>query len=67
MKHQFVVNGTVSLILSPENDMEKSLLEAISAQNNSFKEVTKSSAIGAQYVDGTVVISQVSTSNASKT
>jgi hypothetical protein len=56
MKHQFNVNGVVNLILIPENDLEKSLLQSLSTQANDFKEVSKSSSVGAQYSDGTVII-----------
>ncbi|NBP16057.1 hypothetical protein EBU95_16975 [bacterium] len=59
MKHQFIVNGIVNLILSPENDMEKSLLETLSSQTNDLKSVSKSSSVGAQYSDGSIIISAV--------
>jgi hypothetical protein len=57
MKHQFNVNGVVSVILIPENELEKNLLKALSVQNNEFKETTKSSSVGAQFADGTIIIS----------
>lgn len=57
MKYQFTVNGVISLILVPENDLEKHLIKSLSAQTNQFKEITKSSPIGAQYIDGSVIIS----------
>jgi len=59
MKHQFIVNGVVKLVLSPENDMEKSLLETLSSQTNDLKSVSKSSPVGAQYADGSIIISAV--------
>ncbi len=49
MKYQFTVNGTVGLALIPENDLEKSLLKSLSAQGNTFKEVSKSASLGALY------------------
>ena len=64
MKYQFTVNGVVGLILIPENDLEKSLLQSLSVQKNDFKEVSKSSSVGAQYNDGTIIISGM---HASKT
>lgn len=57
MKYQFNVNGVVSLVLVPENELEKNLLKSLSVQNNEFKETSKSSPVGAQYVDGTIIIS----------
>ena len=57
MKYQFNVNGVVSLVLVPENELEKNLLKSLSVQSNEFKETTKSSSVGAQYVDGTIIIS----------
>ena len=57
MKYQFNVNGVVSIILIPEIELEKNLLKSLSVQNNEFKETTKSSSIGAQYADGTIIIS----------
>ena len=57
MKYQFNVNGVVSLVLVPENELEKNLLKSLSVQANEFKETTKSSSIGAQYADGTIIIS----------
>jgi hypothetical protein len=64
MKYQFNVNGVVSLVLVPENELEKNLLKSLSVQPNEFKEVSKSSSVGAQYSDGTIIISG---SHASKT
>jgi len=57
MKYQFNVNGVVSLVLVPENDLEKNLLKSLSSQKNDFKETSKSSSVGAQYIDGTIIIS----------
>jgi hypothetical protein len=57
MKYQFNVNGVVSLILVPENELEKNLLKSLSVQPNEFKETTKSSSVGAQFADGTIIIS----------
>lgn len=57
MKYQFNVNGVVSLVLIPENELEKNLLKTLSVQSNEFKETSKSSPVGAQYVDGTIIIS----------
>lgn len=57
MKYQFNVNGVVSLILVPENELEKNLLKSLSVQTNTFKETSKSSSVGAAYSDGTVIIS----------
>lgn len=57
MKYQFNVNGVVSLVLVPENELEKNLLKTLSVQSNEFKETSKSSPVGAQYVDGTIIIS----------
>jgi hypothetical protein len=57
MKYQFNVNGVVSLVLVPENELEKNLLKSLSVQANEFKETTKSSSVGAQYADGTIIIS----------
>jgi hypothetical protein len=57
MKYQFNVNGVVSLVLVPENELEKNLLKSLSVQPNEFKEVSKSSPVGAQYSDGTIIIS----------
>lgn len=57
MKYQFNVNGVVALVLTPENELEKNLLKSLSVQDNEFKETTKSSSVGAQYVDGTIIIS----------
>ena len=56
MKYQFTVNGVVSLILIPENDLEKHLIKTLSGQTNSFKEITKSSSVGAHYGDGSIII-----------
>ena len=64
MKYQFTVNGVVSLILIPENDLEKNLIKALSGQTNTFKEITKSNPIGAHYDDGSIIITG---SHASKT
>jgi hypothetical protein len=64
MKYQFNVNGVVSLVLVPENELEKNLLKSLSVQANEFKETTKSSPVGAQYADGTIIISG---SNGAKT
>lgn len=57
MKYQFNVNGVVSLVLVPENELEKNLLKSLSVQANEFKETSKSSSVGAQYADGTIIIS----------
>jgi len=57
MKYQFNVNGVVSLVLVPENELEKNLLKSLSVQANEFKETSKSSSVGAQYLDGTIIIS----------
>ena len=57
MKYQFNVNGVVSLVLVHENELEKNLLKSLSVQANEFKETTKSSSVGAQYADGTIIIS----------
>jgi hypothetical protein len=57
MKYQFNVNGVVSLVLVPENELEKNLLKSLSVQTNEFKETTKGSSVGAQYSDGTIIIS----------
>ena len=59
MKHQFIVNGVVNLVLSPENDMEKSLLETLSSQTNNLTAVSKNSSVGAQYSDGSIIISSM--------
>lgn len=56
MKYEFVVNGGISLILMPESDLEKSILKSLSAQTNQFLETSKMNSIGAQYVDGSIVI-----------
>ena len=56
MKYQFNVNGVVALVLVPENELEKNLLKSLSVQTNEFKETTKSSSVGAQYADGTIII-----------
>jgi len=57
MKYQFNVNGVVSLVLVPESELEKNLLKSLSVQANEFKETSKSSSVGAQYLDGTIIIS----------
>lgn len=57
MKYQFNVNGVVSLVLVPENDLEKNLLKSLSVQTNEFKETSKGSSVGAQFIDGTIIIS----------
>jgi hypothetical protein len=57
MKYQFNVNGVVSLVLVPENELEKNLLKSLSVQANEFKETSKGSSVGAQYSDGTIIIS----------
>jgi hypothetical protein len=57
MKYQFNVNGVVSLVLVPESELEKNLLKSLTVQANEFKEISKSSPVGAQYVDGTIIIS----------
>jgi hypothetical protein len=57
MKYQFNVNGVVSLVLVPENELEKNLLKSLSVQSNEFKETSKGSSVGAQYADGTIIIS----------
>lgn len=57
MKYQFNVNGVVSLVLVPENELEKNLLKSLSVQTNEFKETSKGSSVGAQYIDGTIIIS----------
>jgi len=57
MKYQFNVNGVVSLVLVPESELEKNLLKSLSVQDNEFKETSKGSSVGAQYLDGTIIIS----------
>jgi hypothetical protein len=57
MKYQFNVNGVVSLVLVPESELEKNLLKSLSVQSNEFKETSKGSSVGAQYADGTIIIS----------
>jgi hypothetical protein len=57
MKYQFNVNGVVSLVLVPESELEKNLLKSLSVQSNEFKETSKGSSVGAQYTDGTIIIS----------
>jgi hypothetical protein len=57
MKYNFNVNGVVALVLIPENELEKNLLKSLSVQNNDFKETSKGSSVGAQYSDGTIIIS----------
>jgi len=57
MKYQFNVNGVVALVLVPENELEKNLLKSLSVQVNEFKEISKGSPVGAQYDDGTIIIS----------
>ena len=66
MKYQFNVNGVVSLVLVPENELEKNLLKSLSVQSNEFKETSKSSSVGAQYLDGTIIISGTDASKAEK-
>lgn len=58
MKYQFTVNGVISLILIPENDLEKHLIKSLSTQTNQFKEITKSNSVGAHYGDGSIIITQ---------
>jgi len=57
MKYQFNVNGVVALVLVPESELEKNLLKSLSVQTNEFKETSKGSSVGAQYADGTIIIS----------
>jgi hypothetical protein len=57
MKHEFKLNGCVSLVLIPENDLEKSILKGLSAQNG-FYETSKIQAVGAQYPDGSILITK---------
>ena len=57
MKYQFNVNGVVALVLVPESELEKNLLKTLSVQTNEFKETSKGSSVGAQYADGTIIIS----------
>ena len=57
MKYQFNVNGVVSLVLVTESELEKNLLKSLSVQANEFKETSKGSSVGAQYLDGTIIIS----------
>lgn len=59
MKFQFMVNGSVDLVLVPENDLEKSLLKSLTTQENQFKQVTKGTSVGAQFNDGTIIITAV--------
>jgi hypothetical protein len=37
MKYQFNVNGVVSLVLVPENELEKNLLKSLSVQRMNLK------------------------------
>lgn len=57
MKYNFNVNGVVALVLIPETELEKNLLRSLSVQTNEFKETSKGSSVGAQYSDGTIIIS----------
>lgn len=52
MKHEFKLNGCISLVLIPENDLEKTVLKGLCAQNG-FLETT-----GAIYPDGSVLITK---------
>lgn len=39
MQVEFLINGGVSLLLSPENDMEEQLLKQLAKQNNEITEI----------------------------
>lgn len=39
MQVEFLINGGVSLLLSPENDMENELLKSLSKQTNDITEI----------------------------
>jgi hypothetical protein len=39
MKHEFLVNGQVTLVLIPENEMEEQLLKQMMRQNNDLTEI----------------------------
>lgn len=39
MQYEFVVNGGVSIVLAPENEMEEHLLKQLMKQNNDIQEI----------------------------
>lgn len=51
MKHQFIVNGKVSLVLMPENELEKHLLKSISGS-----QIKATDTSGGGFADGSIVI-----------
>lgn len=56
MKHKFLVNGKVSLVLSPENEVEKVLLKELTDSCENMNSITKSTPLGAMFNDGSVII-----------
>jgi hypothetical protein len=56
MKSTFILNGKVVLVLKPENDAEKQMLELLSNQKNAVQKVTEKSNYALVYGSDTVII-----------
>lgn len=56
MKSTFILNGKVVLVLKPENDAEKQMLDVLAKQQNKMQKVTEKSNYALVYGSDSVII-----------
>jgi hypothetical protein len=56
MKSTFILNGKVVLVLKPENDAEKQMLDLLAKQQNNMQKVTDKSNYALVYGSDSVII-----------
>jgi hypothetical protein len=56
MKTTFILNGKVVLVLKPENDAEKQMLELLSKQDTKMQKVTDKSNYALVYGSDSIII-----------
>lgn len=62
MQVEFLINGGVSLLLSPESDMEAELLKSLTKQNNDITEIRTSVVVLNKTFKAGILISKKNTS-----
>lgn len=62
MQYEFVVNGGVSIVLAPENEMEEHLLKQLMKQDNDIQEIrTTITVLSKTFKNGLVIGKKVPT------
>jgi len=59
MKYDFLVNGNVTLVLTPENMMEEELLKSLAKQDNEIIELRSAAHILNKTVKGVIITKRV--------